>query len=298
VNLALTTRSELAAKYGLAPFVKRALLDGFPAVVLEPPAPGQSFAATVEDLVRLEAPVLGMVGAPTPPSDSPEATLATVEKGARRSVADSLAGALSWLSPLKCRRLLIPIGPAGFFGEPELRRKLEAPGADRAALRREFSAANAAQRQSHAVVMCRELFDLGRRLAGAKLHLLPTADPLSFLDPETADWILGDLKDLALALDFGAVAASAHGGGDDLRVWLDRTAGSLGFILLSDHDGRGDGALLPGAGRLDVATFRDVIGRRTPVALRCDPRASWDDVKASAQETARRLGPVGDLSAW
>ncbi len=298
MTIAVSTRSELATKHGLGALIRRLLLDGAPSVVIEPPAYGVALNADLDGLRRLEAPVSGMIGPPIPASDAPESTVASVEKNARRSSVEALAGALPWLSVLKCRRLMIPIGPAGSYGEAELRRKLEDPAADRRGLVAAFRKDNAAQRQSHATLMCRELFDLRRRMDGARLLLLPTDDPLSFLDPETADWILGDQKELGLAIDLGAVHAAETRGADGLSTWFDRAAGSLGFILLADHDGRGDGSLLPGAGRLDVANFRDVIGRRTPVALRCDPRASYDDVKASAAEVSRRLGPVGDLAAW
>lgn len=298
MTLALSTRSDLADRHGLAAFVRRVLKSGVPAVVVEAPSPERALRGTPEELAALDAPVLAFLGAPAPYEDAPETTVAAADPARRTGALTALAGAVPWMAATRCRRLLIPCGAAGLTYEIDARRRLSEPGANAAEVVRQAKALASPQRQAHAEVLCRALHGFLRAHDGLRPLLLADADPLSFLDPETVDWILNDLKGFGFALDSGAVAAGETRGGAPLSAWMAGAAGSLGFILIADHDGRGDGSLLPGAGRLDVATLRDVIGRTTPVAVRCDHRASLDDVLASVAETTRRLGPIGDPAAW
>jgi hypothetical protein len=296
--LAVSTRSELVRKGGLAPFVKRLLQRRVPSVIVEASATGVALEGTAEALAAVEPPVIAFIGPATPPSDFPDSHLASAAPAARTAALRALSSTLPWLLATRCRRLVIPVGAPGLAGEETVRKKLADPGVDTRLILRAAKAASAAQRQLHAEVVCRSLFELRRALEGIRVLLLPVDDALGFLDPETAEWIFGDVKGLGLALDTGAIAASEVRGGTPLSEWLGRPASSLGLILLADHDGRGDGALLPGAGRLDFARLRDVIGPGLPHAVRCDPRASFDDVLASSEEASRKLGPIGDPSAW
>jgi hypothetical protein len=266
--------------------------------VIEPALPGTPLNATPETLKAAEPPVVAFVGPAVPAEEFPESHVASADPRARGAAVRALTDTLPWLSAVRCRRLVATVGAAGLAGEDALRKKLSAGDAEPRSILRAAREGSSTQRQAHAEFVCRAIFELRRLTEGVRLLLLPTDDPLSFLDPETADWILGSVKGTELAIDTGAVLGAEVGGGTRLSDWFGRPASSLGLILLADHDGRGDGALLPGAGRADFARLRDVIGPGVPHAVRCDPRAGFDDVLASCAETARRLGPIGDPTAW
>ena len=136
-----------------------------------------------------------------------------------------------------------------------------------------------------------------RRHAGILWHLLPTDGGASALDVETFGWIAGELPEIRLALDSGSVAAGESSGGDRMEIWLDAHESALGFVFLSDHDGRGT-IVLPGCGVGSTAGLRGVLGGARPRALRPPSGASFDDVVASAEECAERFQLAGDSDAW
>ena len=80
----------------------------------------------------------------------------------------------------------------------------------RAALVAAWRARVRAERERRAESVCRALHGLARNIAPQRLLLLPGPDPLGFLDPESAGWVLDDLKPHAvgLALDSGWVWAA------------------------------------------------------------------------------------------
>jgi hypothetical protein len=295
VTFPVSTRSDLGAREGLSVWCRRLLRARVPSLVVEAPSPERPAAfPNPEAVAALSAPILAFVGSPRPSKTAGDGTIASIDKDVRAAVAADLAQSEAWLAAARCRRLLVPIGPAGISGEDALRREFAQNPESFAERIREFKAKNRSQRQAHAEVVCRVLYDLLKRLDGVGVHVLSTDDPLCFLDVETAEWILGDLKGLRLALDTGVVWSNALRGGDGWSDWAGLHARALGFMLLSDHDGRGDGRLLPGAGRGDFSVLRDSLGADVPLAIRCDPRASLDDVLASVEETTRRLGKLGD----
>lgn len=296
--LPVSTRSDLVARRGLGPFVRALLKRGVPSVVVEPPAPGVALAGRPEDLAAIEAPVLAYVGPAVPPEEFPEAHVGLAADRARSAAFEALRGVRPWMTATRCRRLVVPVGAAGFPSEAPVRKALAEGAGDRASRVAAHRAETSAARQAHAETLCRALHALRADFDGARLLLLPDADPLGFLDPEAAGWILEAVRGLQLALDSGAVAAAEWGGGPQLSGWLAGFGSSLGLILLADHDGKGDAARLPGAGRSDFARFREVIGPGLPHVVRGDPRAVFDDVLASSEEARRRLGPIGDPSEW
>lgn len=296
--LPVSTRSDLVARRGLVPFVSALLKRGVPAVVVEPPAAGVALAGRPEDLAAAEVPVLAFVGPAVPNEEFPEAHVGLAAERHRTAAFEALRSVRPWMVATRCRRLVVPVGAAGFPAEAAVRDAITKGAGDGAARVAAHRAETSALRQAHAEVLCRALYRLRVDFEGARILLLPDADPLGFLDPEAAEWILEAVRGIGLALDSGAVAAAEWGGGPRLSAWLAGPGASLGLILLADHDGKGDAARLPGAGRSDFARFREVIGPGLPHVVRCDPRAVFDDVLASSAEARRRLGPIGDPSEW
>jgi sugar phosphate isomerase/epimerase len=295
----VTTRLEAVAREGLVPALRRLLAKGVPGVVLEAPARDRALDVDVGAIREIKAPVFAAI-APLAPLPASLGTVASADADQARAAASAIRATAAAVAPLGARSILAPVGAAGLAGEAETRAASGQPGAGPAALVAAWRARQRTARERHAVELCRALHGLARDLAPQRLLLLPGPDALGFLDPESAGWVLDDLKPhgVGLALDSGWVWAEEARGGPPLPLWLEAHGSRLGFLLVSDHDSSGCGEILPGAGRGDLTVLRDAIGKRTPRAVRPDPRASLDDVLASVEEVARRLGAVGDVVGW
>jgi sugar phosphate isomerase/epimerase len=295
----VTTRLDAVARGGLMPALRRLLAKGVPGIVLEAPARDRALDVDLRAFREVKAPVFAAI-APLAPPPASLGTIASADADQAGAAASAVRATAAAVAPLGARSILAPVGAASIPGEAETRAAAERPGADPSALIAAWRAAQRTARERHAGELCRMLHALARNLAPQRLLLLPAQDALGFLDPESAGWVLDDLKPhgVGLALDSGWVWAEEARGGPPLRGWLEAHGSRLGFLLVSDHDSSGCGEILPGAGRGDLAALRDAIGRRTPRAVRPDPRASLDDVLASVEEVARRLGAVGDVVGW
>jgi sugar phosphate isomerase/epimerase len=273
----LTTRLEIVAKEGLTPVLKRLLGKGIPGIVLEAPDAEHALAVDAAALRQMRAPVVGAI-APLGVAPKDLATVASGDAGEAEAAASAIVATAAAVAPLGVRSVIAVVGAAGLPEKGDLR------GA----------------RERRAGEVCRALHGVAKSIAPQRLLLLPGPDPLGLLDAECAEWVLDDLGALGvgLALDTGWAWAAEVRGGTKLAVWLERHAFRLGFLLISDHDSGGCGEVLPGAGRGDLAVLRGAIGKRTPRALRPDPRASLDDVLASVEFVARHLGAVGDVVGW
>jgi sugar phosphate isomerase/epimerase len=295
----VTTRLDAVAREGLMPALRRLLAKGVPGIVLEAPARDRTLDVDLRAFREIKAPVFGAI-APLSPAPASLGTVASADADEARAAASAVRATAAAVAPLGARHVIAVLGAAGLPGEAAVRAALASAGADPAAAAAAWRATSRGDRERHALGVCRLLHGVARNLAPQRLLLLPAQDPLGFLDPESAGWVLDDLgaHGVGLALDSGWVWAEEARGGPPLRLWLEAYGSRLGFLLVSDHDSSGCGEILPGAGRGDLAVLRDAIGRRTPRAVRPDPRASLDDVLASAEEVARRLGAVGDVVGW
>jgi len=295
----VTTRFEAVIKDGLVPTLRRLLGAGIPGIVLEAPAPDRALELDQRALRELRAPVVGAI-APLVPAPATLGTIASVDADVARAAASAIRATAAAVAPLGARNVVAVLGAAGIPGESELRHACAQPGAEAAALVAAWRAERREDRGRQALAICRALHGIVRTVAPQRLLLLPGPDPLGFFDAECALWVLEDLGPHAvgLALDSGWVWAAEARGGTPMRAWLTEHQSRLGFLFVSDHDGSGCGEILPGAGRGDLAVLRDAIGKRTPRAVRPDPRASLDDLLASVGEAARVLGAVGDVVGW
>ena len=295
----VTTRLGPVAKDGLMPVLRKLLGKGIPGIVLE--APDQEHALALDPRALGDARVR-IVAAIAPLGQAPRdlGTIASSDADEAKDAASAIQATAAAVAPLGARSVIAVVGAAGLPGEDDLRRAGAAPAANPIALAEAWRVKTRTERERRAETICRMLHGIARNLAPQRLLLLPGPDPLGFLDAECAGWVLDDLGALGvgLALDSGWAWAAEPRGGTKLGVWLERHASRLGFLLISDHDSLGCGEVLPGAGRGDLVLLRDAIGKRTPRALRPDPRASLDDVLASVEVVARRLGAVGDVVGW
>ena len=255
---------------------------GVPALALEPPERGGDYPSDTAQLGTVGAPVLAMV-APEPRDAREVLGLSHPEPAARRKVVAAAESVVPLASALRCRRVIMGVGRPGWSTTVADAR------ASRAQFRRE--------REALAIDLLRVLHPLVRRHAGIVWHLLPTDGGASALDVETFGWIVGELPAIRLALDSGMTAVGEASGGDRMETWLDAHESALGFVFLSDHDGRGN-IVLPGCGVGSTAGLRGVLGGARPRALRPPSGASFDDVVASAEECAERFQLAGDADAW
>jgi sugar phosphate isomerase/epimerase len=297
--LPVTTRLDAVAKDGLMPVLRRLLGKGIPGIVLEAPARDRALDVDLRAFREVKVPVFAAIAPLSPPPATLD-TIASADPDQARAAASAIRATAAAVAPLGARYVVAVVGAGGFTGEAEVRQALAQPGADAAALVAAWRTRCRAEREDRALGLCRLLHGVARNLAPQRLLLLPAQDPFGLLDPELAGWVLEDLapQGVGLALDSGWVWAEEARGGPLLRLWLEAQGSRLGFLLVSDHDSRGCGEILPGAGRGDLSALRDAIGKRTPRAVRPDPRASLDDVLASVEEVARRLGAVGDVVGW
>jgi sugar phosphate isomerase/epimerase len=295
----VTTRFDAVARDGLVPTIRRLLGAGIPGIVLEAPAKDRALDVDLRAFREIKAPIVGAI-APLMPAPSSLATIASADPDLARAAASAIRATAAAVAPLGARNVVAVAGAAGLPGEAELRTACAQPGADPPALVAAWRARTRADRERRALEVCRALHGIARNVAPQKLLLLPGPDPLGLCDAECVLWVLDDLKPHAvgLALDSGWVWAAERLGGTPLKAWLAAHQSRLGFLFVSDHDGSGCGEILPGAGRGDLSVLRDAIGKRTPRAIRPDPRASLDDLLASAGEAARLLGAVGDVVGW
>jgi sugar phosphate isomerase/epimerase len=295
----VTTRLDSVVRDGLVATVRSLLGRGVPGIVLEAPGRDAALAPDTEALGALRAPIVGAI-APLDVAPSSLETVAASDDGDAREAAQAVRAAAAAVAPLGCRNVVAVVGAAGIGGEESLRELAGGPGSDTPAKIDAWRIAARPVRERRAAAICRLLHGVARGIAPQRLLLLPDADPAGFLDPESAGWILDDLRQLGvgLALDSGWTWAAESRGGAPLLQWLARHAPRLGFLLVSDHDGLGCGEVLPGAGRGDLAVLRDAIGKRTPRAIRPDPRASRADLLAAVDLAARHLGAAGDVVGW
>jgi hypothetical protein len=255
---------------------------GVPALALEPGERGLGYSAETAVLATVGAPILAMV-APEPRDGREILGLAHGDPAARRKVAAAAESVVPLAQALRCRRVILGVGRPAFAAD----------GGDPRTVRTTFRR----EREALATELLRVLHPLTRRHAGVLWHLLPTDGASSVLDAETFGWIVGELPEIRLALDSGTVAAGSRTEASLSKRGLAAHESSLGFVFLSDHDGRG-AVTLPGCGVGSPAGLRGVLGGAIPRALRAPAGASFDDVVASAEECAERFQLAGDTDAW
>jgi sugar phosphate isomerase/epimerase len=295
----VTTRLLAVARDGLVPTVRKLLARGIPACVLEAPGRDAALDVDLRGFREVKAPIVGAI-APLSPAPSSLDTIVSSDPQRAKAAASAIRAAAAAAAPLGARNVVAIVGSAGLEGEDAAASAAAKPGADAAALAAAWRARVRAAREQRAVDLCRALHGVARNIAPQRLLLMPGPEPFGFLDAECAGWVLDDLAPhgVSLALDSGWAWAAEGAGGTPLVAFLERYAARLGFLFVSDHDALGCGEILPGAGRGDLTVLRDAIGKRTPRAVRPDPRASLDDLLASVELVARHLGAVGDVVGW
>ncbi len=288
----VSTRLDAVRVHGLLPVAKRLLDLGAPSLVLEGAPPDGALDADLAAASVLRPPTTAIV-APTAIDGESTWTIAAADPAWRDRAHAALTRSFDLLSVTRTRTLIVPVGRAVSGDEASA---LASNVPDVGATSTASTSARAAARAAHAEAICRVVFDVARLVDPVRVLLLPDADPLSFMDLETAGWLLEGLsgRRVGLALDSGWTGrAAASGVGAPLAMWTNAFSAKLGFLLISEHDLRTRTTGPGDSGSGDTGFLRDVISRSLPFAWRPAPGASSAQVIGGAEDAERQLGWVG-----